>query len=170
MNQGRDEALLCSLSNFDAYYVTRSHRAPKPFAFTVKSTDKLSLFENTADYMHTFACSEKNGEVWVEKILLARVRRSSVVPTTGFIDLNLKSLTFSRTSCVKNELLYSIRKMRTVIIIIIIVKRRTWQGRPSPDLERRRRLGRLSRLLIYLRAISLLLDRCFLNNSEFPKL
>ena len=73
--QGRDETLLCSLSNFDVYYVTRSHRAPKPFAFTVKSTDKLSLFENTADYMHTFACSEKNGEAWVEKILLARVRR-----------------------------------------------------------------------------------------------
>ena len=65
---------LCSLSNFDAYQVTRSHRAPKPFAFAVKSTDKLSFFENTADYFHSFACSEKDGKVWMEKILVARVR------------------------------------------------------------------------------------------------
>ncbi len=71
--QGRDETLLCPLSNFDAYYVTRSHRSPKPFAFTIKSTDNLSFFENTEDYMHNFSCSEKDGQVWVEKILVARV-------------------------------------------------------------------------------------------------
>jgi len=65
---------LCSLSNFDAYQVTRSHRAPKPFAFAVKSTDNLSFFENTADYLHSFACSEKDGKIWMEKILVARVR------------------------------------------------------------------------------------------------
>jgi len=62
---------LCSLSNFDAYQVTRTHRAPKPFAFAVKST-KLSFFENTADYLHSFACSEKDGKIWMEKILVAR--------------------------------------------------------------------------------------------------
>ncbi|KAF8157888.1 hypothetical protein B0H34DRAFT_656003 [Crassisporium funariophilum] len=71
-DNGRDEVLLCSLSNFDAYRITRSHRAPKPFAFAVKSTDNLSYFENTADYLHSFACSEKDGKVWLEKILVAR--------------------------------------------------------------------------------------------------
>ena len=64
---------LCSLSNFDAYRVTRIHRAPKPFVFAVKSTDNLSFFENTADYLHSFACSEKEGMIWMEKILVARV-------------------------------------------------------------------------------------------------
>jgi hypothetical protein len=72
-DNGRDETLLCSLSNFDAYQITRVHRAPKPFAFAIKSTDNLSFFENTADYLHTFACSEKDGKVWMEKILVARV-------------------------------------------------------------------------------------------------
>jgi hypothetical protein len=71
-DNGRDEALLCSLSNFDAYFITRTHRAPKPFSFVIKSTDNLSFFENTADYMHTFSCSEKDGEIWMDKILLAR--------------------------------------------------------------------------------------------------
>ena len=70
---------LCSLSNFDAYRITRNHRAPKPFAFAVKSTDNLSFFENTADYLHSFACSEKDGKIWMEKILVARVRPSPVV-------------------------------------------------------------------------------------------
>lgn len=72
-DNGKDETLLCSLSNFDAYQITRAHRAPKPFAFAIKSTDNLSFFENTADYLHTFACSEKDGKVWMEKILVARV-------------------------------------------------------------------------------------------------
>ncbi|KAF9525902.1 hypothetical protein CPB83DRAFT_771255 [Crepidotus variabilis] len=71
-DNGRDETLLCSLSNFDAYYITRSQRSPKPFPFAVKSTDNLSFFENTADYMHNLSCSEKDGQVWIEKILTAR--------------------------------------------------------------------------------------------------
>ncbi|KAJ7367192.1 hypothetical protein DFH08DRAFT_678460 [Mycena albidolilacea] len=68
----KDEIFLCSLSNFDAYTVTRLHKAPKPFVFAIKSTDNLSFFENTADYMHIFACNPKDGEKWIEKILLAR--------------------------------------------------------------------------------------------------
>ncbi|KAJ7244979.1 hypothetical protein B0H12DRAFT_1022069 [Mycena haematopus] len=68
----KDEVFLCSLSNFDAYTVTRLHKAPKPFVFAVKSTDNLSFFENTADYLHIFACNPKDGEKWIEKILLAR--------------------------------------------------------------------------------------------------
>ncbi|KAH9480829.1 hypothetical protein JR316_0007430 [Psilocybe cubensis] len=71
-DNGKDEVLICSLSNFDAYTITRHHRAPKPFAFAVKSTDNLSFFENTADYMHTFSCNEKDGQIWIEKILVAR--------------------------------------------------------------------------------------------------
>ncbi|KAG6903163.1 hypothetical protein C0995_004711 [Termitomyces sp. Mi166 len=71
-DNGRDEVLLCSLSNFDAYFITRLHKAPRPFSFAVKSTDKLSFFENTADYLHIFSCGEKEGVVWMENILLAR--------------------------------------------------------------------------------------------------
>lgn len=73
ITQGRDEVCLCSLSNFDAYFVTRLHKAPKPFIFAVKSTDNLSFFENTADYLHIFSCNQKEGEKWMEAILLARV-------------------------------------------------------------------------------------------------
>ncbi|KAK7048573.1 PH domain-containing protein [Favolaschia claudopus] len=68
----KDEVFLCSLSNFDAYTVTRLHKAPKPFVFAVKSTDNLSFFENTADYLHIFACNQSEGEKWMERILLAR--------------------------------------------------------------------------------------------------
>ncbi|KAG6850333.1 hypothetical protein H0H93_014606 [Arthromyces matolae] len=71
-DNGRDEVLLCSLSNFDAYFITRLHKAPRPFSFAVKSTDKLSFFENTADYLHIFSCGEKEGAKWMERILLAR--------------------------------------------------------------------------------------------------
>jgi len=60
------------LSNFDAYFVTRACKAPKPFVFAVKSTDNLSFFENTADYMHTFSCQPQDGQKWIEKIMIAR--------------------------------------------------------------------------------------------------
>ncbi|KAE9394891.1 hypothetical protein BT96DRAFT_827087 [Gymnopus androsaceus JB14] len=71
-DNGRDEVLLCSLSNFDAYQITRLVKAPKDFTFAVKSTDSLSFFENTADYLHIFSCRTDVGEKWMEKILLAR--------------------------------------------------------------------------------------------------
>ncbi|KAJ7643925.1 hypothetical protein FB45DRAFT_896449 [Roridomyces roridus] len=71
-DNGKDEVFLCSLSNFDAYNVTRLTKAPKPFVFAVKSTDNLSFFENTSDYLHVFACNPRDGDKWVEKILLAR--------------------------------------------------------------------------------------------------
>ncbi|EKM79238.1 hypothetical protein AGABI1DRAFT_128397 [Agaricus bisporus var. burnettii JB137-S8] len=51
---------------------SRSYKAPKSFAFAIKSTDKLSFFEDTSDYKHVISCSEKDGKVWMEKILLAR--------------------------------------------------------------------------------------------------
>lgn len=72
--QGKDSVFLCSLNNFDGYYVTRPHKAPKPYVFAVKSTDSLTFFENTSDYVHLFSCTEGEGKNWLEKILLARVR------------------------------------------------------------------------------------------------
>lgn len=69
---GKDETFLCSMSNFDAYYVTRRHKSPKPFVFAIKSTDHLSLFENAADYLHVFSCNQRDGEKWMEAILVAR--------------------------------------------------------------------------------------------------
>ncbi|KAF8895653.1 hypothetical protein BD779DRAFT_743603 [Infundibulicybe gibba] len=71
-DNGKDEVFLCSLSNFDAYSVTRLYKAPKAFVFAVKSTDNISFFENTADYLHVFSCVPRDGAVWFEKILLAR--------------------------------------------------------------------------------------------------
>ncbi|EIN12515.1 hypothetical protein PUNSTDRAFT_49814 [Punctularia strigosozonata HHB-11173 SS5] len=71
-DSSRDDQFLCSLSNFDVYAVTRQHKSPKPFVFAVKSTEPLSFFENTADYNHFFSCSDKDGPLWVQKILLAR--------------------------------------------------------------------------------------------------
>jgi hypothetical protein len=75
--QGKDEIFLCSLANFDAYVVTRIHKSPKPYVFAVKSTDNLSFFENSADYVHVFCCPEKDGKKWVENVLLARVSDDS---------------------------------------------------------------------------------------------
>jgi hypothetical protein len=49
------------------------HKAPKPFVFAVKSADNLSLFENASDYVHFFSCGQKEGETWMQAILLARV-------------------------------------------------------------------------------------------------
>lgn len=72
-HQGKDQICLCSLHNFDAYVVTRVNKAPKGYIFAVKSTDNLSFFEDTSDYMHQLCCSEKDGAKWMEKILLARV-------------------------------------------------------------------------------------------------
>jgi len=71
-DNGKDEIFLCSLANFDAYVVTRIHKSPKPYVFAVKSTDNLSFFENSADYVHVFCCSEKDGKKWLENVLLAR--------------------------------------------------------------------------------------------------
>lgn len=69
---GKDETFLCSLSNFDAYYFTRKHKSPKPFVFAIKSTDNISLFENVSDYVHILSCNQKDGERWMEAILVAR--------------------------------------------------------------------------------------------------
>ncbi|KIY63039.1 hypothetical protein CYLTODRAFT_360597 [Cylindrobasidium torrendii FP15055 ss-10] len=71
-DNGKDEQFLCSLSNFDAYYVTRISKAPKEFSFAIKSTEKMTLFENTDDYFHSFSCSKEKGEAWMENILTAR--------------------------------------------------------------------------------------------------
>src|SRR5882757_3420783 len=75
--QGKDEISLCSLANFDAYVVTRIHKSPKPYVFAVKSTDNFSFFENSADYVHVFCCSEQDGKKWLENVLLARVSDDS---------------------------------------------------------------------------------------------
>lgn len=103
--QGRDEVFLCALSNFDAYFITRVHKTPRPFAFAVKSTDKLSFFENTADYLHVFSCGEKEGNVWMEKILVARV--SDIIVYCA--PVIFKSAT-SRMCCIKKSRSFSTRR------------------------------------------------------------
>lgn len=76
---GKDGMFLCKLTNFDVYSVTRVMKTPKPFVFAVKSTENLSLFENAADYLHTFCCKEKEGLEWMMNILLSRVSASHLV-------------------------------------------------------------------------------------------
>ena len=85
-DNGKDEAFLCKLTNFDVYSVTRVMKTPKPFVFAVKSTENLSLFENTADYLHTFCCKEKEGLEWMMNILLARVGPASVRACSRWAD------------------------------------------------------------------------------------
>jgi hypothetical protein len=67
--------MLCTMSNYDAYVVTRPYKSPRPFVFAIKSTDNLNLFENPADSVHIFSCDSEQGEKWFEAILLAKVRR-----------------------------------------------------------------------------------------------
>lgn len=74
VQQGKDQVMLCSMNNFDAYVVIRNPKAPKGFVFAVKSTDNISYFESTTDYIHMFSVPEKDGVHWLESILLARVR------------------------------------------------------------------------------------------------
>lgn len=45
----------------------------------MKSTDHLSLFENAADYLHVFSCNPKDGEKWMQVILVARVSKPDVL-------------------------------------------------------------------------------------------
>lgn len=70
--QGKDDEFLCSLSGFDAYILTKPYKAPYSFTFAVKSTERITLFENKSDYLHVFACPQENGMPWIEAILLAR--------------------------------------------------------------------------------------------------
>lgn len=71
---GPDETFLCSLSNFDAYVMTK--QKSKKFIFALRSTDNATLFENPADYMHVFSCDPTFGRVWMERLLVSRVSTS----------------------------------------------------------------------------------------------
>ena len=51
----------------------------RPYDLELALTDATaSYFENKADYVHTFSCDIKEGETFVEKVLLARV--STITP------------------------------------------------------------------------------------------
>ena len=81
--------MLCSVNSFDAYLVTRVSKAPKAFVFAVKSTDNITYFESTSDYVHIFSCDEKEGLIWLEKILLTRVR---ICILTAFIGWHILTM------------------------------------------------------------------------------
>ncbi|KAJ8080300.1 hypothetical protein PM082_017132 [Marasmius tenuissimus] len=69
----KDQTLLASLSNFDIYhFIHPPSKTPKEYAFGIKSTDKMSLFEDTNDYMHIFCTREGEGEKWMQRIRIAR--------------------------------------------------------------------------------------------------
>ncbi|KIM24684.1 hypothetical protein M408DRAFT_17533 [Serendipita vermifera MAFF 305830] len=68
----KDAVVVCTLANFDAYTVTRVHKSPKPFIFSVKSVQNMRMFENISDYHHVFSCDATDGAQWLQHILLAR--------------------------------------------------------------------------------------------------
>ncbi|KAG0145685.1 hypothetical protein CROQUDRAFT_671605 [Cronartium quercuum f. sp. fusiforme G11] len=72
--KGKDEMFLCTLANFDVFYVASSVvKAPRPFAFGVKSLDKFSFFETKSDFVHYFACKDENTQLeWIRRIYDAR--------------------------------------------------------------------------------------------------
>ena len=122
--------MICSLSNFDAYHITRSHRAPKPFAFPVKSTDTLfSYFENAADYLHTFSYSEKDGRVWMEEILIARV---SLIPLCFLIVPDADSLG-SLMSSIKSGKCFSTPRPLEVMPLVLFHVLRQLHGNRLPS-------------------------------------
>lgn len=77
-SQPRDQSFLCGLANFDAYLVPQACiaklKAPKPFAFAIKSTDKVTLFENAdQDFIHFFSVkTESERDQWIQRILETR--------------------------------------------------------------------------------------------------
>lgn len=66
------------MTNFDVFYVASSVvKAPRPFAFGVKSLDKLSFFETKSDFVHYFACKDENTQLeWIRRIYDARVSKT----------------------------------------------------------------------------------------------
>jgi len=104
--------------------VTRIHKSPKPYVFAVKSTDSLSFFENSADYVHVFCCSEKDGQKWLESVLLARVSDDSpsdekvasqrpLLPQSYFINQERNTLSVGTTSSSGGILGKSLSRSRT---------------------------------------------------------
>lgn len=83
IEQGKDDAFLCSLSNFDVHLIPPVQcgkiKPPKAFAFAVKSTDPKSIFENAAqDYIHYFSVkTEEEAEGWFRRLSEARVGPTS---------------------------------------------------------------------------------------------
>ena len=86
------------MNNFDAYVVIRPNKAPKGFVFAVKSTDNITFFESTFDYVHTFSVPEREGENWLEKILLARVRPACLVVIDVTYPLLCSPILFTRNA------------------------------------------------------------------------
>ncbi|KAI8904590.1 ubiquitin-related domain-containing protein, partial [Powellomyces hirtus] len=72
--QSGAESLFCGFSNFDVYTLSqRRRKTPTQFAFALRSTDSISMFENKQDYVR-FLCVEKEERLfdWVLAIRLAK--------------------------------------------------------------------------------------------------
>ncbi|KAJ3356429.1 hypothetical protein HDU83_001220 [Entophlyctis luteolus] len=68
------ETLLCRLSHFDVYtLISPRKRATTQFAFALRSTKDLTIFENSDEYVHFF-CADSNEQLtdWVFGIRLAK--------------------------------------------------------------------------------------------------
>lgn len=127
--------MLCSLNNFDAYIVTRVNKALKPFVFAVKSTDNLSYFESTADYVHVFSCGEQEGQNWLEKILLARVSGDLVhIRLNTHPDFSLISFIKTTSFCqVALHLLWELRCPAQVLANDLLSPSSTLAGPSHPN-------------------------------------
>ena len=67
----------------NTYKVMRSHQAHKPkICFCCQV---LSFFENTADYLHSFAYSDKDRKVRIKKILAACITPFPLFPVFSWV-------------------------------------------------------------------------------------
>ncbi|KAJ3023606.1 hypothetical protein HKX48_002154 [Thoreauomyces humboldtii] len=72
--QNGTESVFCGLSNFDVYTLSLPRRkTPTKFAFALRSTDSMAMFENKQDHVR-FLCVEKEDRLfdWVLAIRLAK--------------------------------------------------------------------------------------------------
>jgi hypothetical protein len=76
--------------------MTRPYKAPRNRTWTIKSQDKIQLFENPTDYIHIFSSDEKTWDTLWRGVVQARVRDcfsslpSSPLPLSSIVALHLE--------------------------------------------------------------------------------
>lgn len=74
---------LCHLTSFEIFYVAPhaalQSKAPKPFAFAIKSVLPSAHYENHEEYCHFVAVkTEEERDGWLKNVMEARVRRATI--------------------------------------------------------------------------------------------
>lgn len=80
----KDSVFLCNLASFDIFFVAphtiTQIKAPKPFAFAIKSALPSAHYENREEYCHFVSVKvEEDRDGWIKSVIEARV---SFLPST----------------------------------------------------------------------------------------